>query len=178
MSKNVKQLLISELESKFKNVSDFMVLDITGVDGITNNNLRGKFRDKGIKLTMVRNAMMRQAMKSLDKANAMDLFATGSCTVAYGGDNIVDVAREIAAIPKKISVKIRSAYVEGAVLNAESAKGLSKMKSRAELQGEIIMLANSPARRLASAIISPASKIAGCIKTLADKEEKTEKTAA
>jgi large subunit ribosomal protein L10 len=122
---------------------------------------------------MVRNAMMRQAMKSLDKTSAMDLFLTGSCTVAYGGDNIVEVAREVAAIPKKITVKIRSAYVEGAVLNADAARSLSKMKSRAELQGEIIMLANSPGRRLASAIISPASKIAGCIKTLADKEEAT-----
>ena len=172
MSKNVKQLLVKELENKFKGVSDFLVLDITGVDGITNNLLRGKFRDKGIKLTMVRNAMMCQAMKSLDKAGAMDLFATGSCTVAYGGDNIVDVARVIDAIPKKISVRIRGAYVEGATLNAESAKGLAKMKSRAELQGEIIMLANSPARRLASAIVSPAGIIAGCIKTLADKEEK------
>jgi large subunit ribosomal protein L10 len=173
MSKSVKELLTKELESKFKGVSDFMVLDITGVDGITNNNLRGKFREKGIKLTMVRNAMMRQAMKSLDKTNAMGLFLTGSCTVAYGGDNIVDVAREVAAIPKKITVKIRSAYVEGTVLGADAAQSLSKMKSRAELQGEIVMLANSPARRLASAIISPASKIAGCIKTLADKEEKT-----
>jgi large subunit ribosomal protein L10 len=173
MSKSVKELLTKELENKFKGVSDFMVLDITGVDGITNNNLRGKFRDKGIKLTMVRNAMMRQAMKSLDKTNAMDLFITGSCTVAYGGDNIVDVAREVAAIPKKITVKIRSAYVEGTILSADAAQSLSKMKSRAELQGEIIMLANSPARRLASAIISPAGKIAGCIKTLADKEEAT-----
>jgi large subunit ribosomal protein L10 len=173
MSKNVKQLLISELETKFKNVNDFMVLDITGVDGIINNSLRGKFREKGIKLTMVRNAMMRQAMKSLDKTSAMDLFLTGSCTVAYGGDNIVEVAREIAAIPKKILVKIRSAYVEGTALNAETAQSLSKMKSRAELQGEIIMLANSPGRRLASAIGAPAGIIAGCIKTLADKEEAT-----
>ena len=172
MSKSVKQLLTNELSDKFKGVNEFLVVDMTGVDGVTNNSLRGKFRDKGIKLTMVRNAIMRQAMKSLGMTAAMDLFLTGSCTVAYGGASIVDVAKEIDAIPKKISVKIKGAYVEGATLDVAGAKSLSKMKNRAELQGDIVMLANSPGRRLASAIGAPAGIIAGCIKTLAEKEEK------
>ncbi|MFA5292792.1 MAG: 50S ribosomal protein L10 [Phycisphaerae bacterium] len=172
MGKSVKQLLTDELQGKFTGVNEFLVLDITGVDGITNNELRGKLRDKGIKLTMVRNAVMRQAMKMLEQTAAMDLFTTGSCTVAYGGDSIVDLAKEIESISKKVSIQFKSAYVEGTALNADGAKGLAKMKNRVELQGEIIMLANSPGRRLASAIGSPAGIIAGCIKTIAEKEEK------
>jgi large subunit ribosomal protein L10 len=172
MSKNVKQLLTNELQNKFNGVNQFLILDITGINGIVNNQLRGKLRDKGIKLTMVRNAMMRQALKSLGMTTAMDLFLTGSCTVAYGGDSVVDVAKEIEAVSKQMPLKFRGAYIDGTALDAQGAKGLAKMKNRAELQGEIIMLANSPARRLASAIASPAGLVAGCIKTLAEKEEK------
>jgi len=172
MSKSVKQLLTEELQSKFDGVKEFLVLDIMGIDGIVNNQLRNNLRSKGIKLTMVRNAMMRQAMKGLSMPAAMDLFLTGSCTVAFGGDSIVDLAKAIDTISKQIPLKFKGAYIEGTALDATAAKGLVNMKSRAELQGEIIMLANSPARRLASAIGAPAGVIAGGIKTLADKEEK------
>lgn len=172
MSKQIKQLLTNELQSKFNGISDFVVLDITGIDGIANNQLREKLLAKKVKITMVRNAMMRHAMKALNMAAAMDLFVTGSCTVAFGGDSVVDLAKELDAISKEIPIKFKGAYVEGTALDEKGAKNLVNMKSRVELQGEVIMLANSPARRLASAIISPASKIAGCIKTLAEKEEK------
>jgi large subunit ribosomal protein L10 len=172
MSKSVKELLTKELSDKFGGVNEFLVLDITGVDGITTNLLRGDLRNKGIKLTMVRNAMMRQAMKALERDNAMDLFVTGSCTVAYGSDSVIDVAKEIELLTKQKPLKITGAYLDGVILSAEAAKGLSKMKNRVQLIGEVIMLANSPARRLASAIGAPAGIIAGCIKTLADKEEK------
>lgn len=172
MSKSVKQLLAKELSDKFSGVSEFLIVDVTGIDGITNNLLRGELRKKGIKLTMVRNAMMRQAMKMLERDNVSELFATGSCTVAYGGDSVIDVAKEIEALTKQKPLKFTGAYLDGTVLGAEAARKLSKMKNRVELIGDVVMLINSPARRLASTIGSPAGIIAGCIKTLADKEEK------
>jgi large subunit ribosomal protein L10 len=172
MSKQIKQLLTNELQSKFNGISEFIVLDITGIDGIANNQLRDKLLSKKVKVTMVRNAMMRHAMKALNMPSAMDLFVTGSCSVAFGGESVVDLAKELDAISKEIPIKFKGAYVEGTALDEQGAKNLVTMKSRVELQGEVIMLANSPARRLASAIVSPASKIASCIKTLADKEEK------
>ena len=98
MSKYVKQILANELQKKFTGVNEFLVVDMTGIDGITNNRLRGKLRDKGIKLTMVKNAMMKQAMTAMGKTVAAELFATGSCSVVYGGDSVVDVAKEIKAV--------------------------------------------------------------------------------
>jgi large subunit ribosomal protein L10 len=178
MSKQIKQLVTNELQSKFNGINEFIVVDITGIDGIANNQLREKFLSKKIKLTMVRNAMMRQAMKALNMPAAMDLFVTGSCTVAVGGASIVDLAKEIDAIAKTVPIKFKGAYLEGTSLDAAAAKNLINMKTRSELQGEIVMLANAPARRLASQIVAPASKIAGCIKTIIEKGEKAEPAAA
>ena len=175
MSKYVKQILAKELAKRFTGVNEFLVVDMTGIDGIANNQLRGKLRQKGIKLTMVKNAMMRHAMAAMGITAAAELFATGSCTVVYGGDSVVDLAKEIKAVNiGKTVIKFKGAYVDGTALDAAAAAKLVNMKNRTELQGEIVMLANSPARRLAGAIAAPAGIIAGCIKTIADKTEKKE----
>jgi ribosomal protein L10 len=103
---------------------------------------------------------------------------TGCCTVAYGADSVVDLAKELKATAGKTVIKFKGAYIDGAALNEKDAANLVNMKSRAELQGDIVMLAKSPASRLASAIASPASKIAGCIKTIAEKAETAAPAAA
>ncbi len=174
MSKYVKQMLTKELTSKFKGVSEFLVVDMTGIDGIVNNQLRGKLRQKGIRMTMVKNAMMKQAAAELGMEVAAGLFAAGSCTVVYGGDSVVDAAKEIraAGIGKKTVIKFKGAYIDGAALDEAAASQLANMKSRTELQGEVVMLANSPGRRLAGAIAGPAGIIAGCVKAIAEKAEK------
>lgn len=173
MSKYVKQILAKELAGRLTDVNEFLIVDMTGIDGITNNRLRGKLGEKGIKIMMVKNAIMRQALKGMGMDAASELFAVGPCTIAYGGDSVVDVAKEIKAVDTgKAAIQFRGAYIDGTPLNAAAAAGLVNMKSRVELLGDIVMLANSPARRLAGAIAAPGGIIAGCLKTIADGSEK------
>ena len=173
MSKFVKELLERELAKKFAEVEDFLVVETKGVSGNENNEMRGVLKAKGIKLTVVKNAMMRRALSSQAKSSATSLFESGPCTVAYGGDSVVDVAREIANWRKKIEVlTIKGAFVDGVVMDSVEAEGLSKLASRPELQGRIVMLAQSPGARVAGAIMGLGGIVAGCIKGLIEKLEK------
>ena len=172
MSKFVKGLIQKEFEAKFNGVDDFLIVVTKGVDGNTNNEMRGVLKEKGIKLTVVKNAMMREALESLGMAAAVNLFLAGPCTVAYGGDSIVDVAKEIAQWAKKNdAISFKGAFVDGDIMGSEAAEALSKMPSRVELQGAVVMLACSPGRRLAGAAVGPGGIIAGCIKSIVDKLE-------
>lgn len=172
MSKYVKGLLQNELEKKLEDVSDFLVVETKGVNGNENNTMRGELKSKGVQLAVVKNAIMRRALASMEMSGAMDLFLEGPCTVAYGGDSIVDVAKELADWAKKIDViKLRGAFVDGTAVDADGAVALSKMPSRIELQGQIVTLANSPGSNLAGAIAGPGGLIAGCIKSLVEKLE-------
>ena len=172
MSKYVKDLLQKELEKKFTDVSEFVVLEFTGVDGNGNNVMRGALKEKGIHLSVVKNAMMRRAMESLERGDVSEVFSVGPCAVAYGGDNVVDVAKELDDWVKKFDgFTFKGAYMDGSVVGAEGAKSLVKMKSRVELQGDVVMLAQSPGRNIAGAIAGPAGAIAGCVKSLIEKLE-------
>lgn len=174
MSKFVKGLVQSELEKKLgkDKAQDFLVVSTMGVGGVDNNIMRGGLKEKGIKLMVVKNTLFRKALKSQGMDAAAEIFS-GPCAIAYGGDSIVDVAKELAEWAKKVeALKVKAAFLEGEVLETKAAEELAKMPNRAELQGQVVMLAFSPGGRIASSVISPGGIIAGCVKALIERKEK------
>jgi large subunit ribosomal protein L10 len=173
MSYYVKGLVQKEYEKRFAGVNSFLIMQTIGINGIDNNVIRGALKNKGIRMMVVKNSLIRKAMESLGHPAAARLFEAGPCTVVFGGDSIVDAAKEMDGwIRKKKVMTIRGAYVEGQVLDSGAAESLAKMPTRAELQSWIVGIAMAPGDRIVGAMLGPGGVVAGCLKSLIEKKEK------
>jgi large subunit ribosomal protein L10 len=89
----------------------------------------------------------------------------GPAALAYGGDSVVGVARELV----KWAKKIKALELCGAILDGEVFEGgagvsrLSKFPTREEAQAKVVQLVLSPAQRLVGAATGPGAKIAGIL---------------
>ena len=172
MSYLVKNLVQSEYEKVFSDISEFVVVDLTGVSGVDNNILRGELKKKGIRMTVVKNSLMCMALQKMGMDAACGVFAAGPCTVAYGGDSVVDIAKEVVDWAKKIkAITPKGAYVDGILMSDDGVKELSKMPTRVELQAQVVQIALTPGANIAGALVGPGGVIAGCVKSVIEKLE-------
>ena len=170
MSKPVKDLVTNEYRKLFGGADGACVVSVIGLDAISTNKLRGDLRNKKIILKVVKNSLAKRAFSGGPLA-PLGPALSGPCALVTGGASVIDVAKTLVEL-KKTYPKIE---LRQGVLGGESdlidLEMLAKMKSRAELAGDVAMLILSPGRNIAGCLARPAGRIAGCLKTIADKKE-------
>ena len=174
----IKTLLTKELVESLQGIQAFVVVCPIGVDAIASNQLRAALATKNIKMIVVKNSVARLALTQLSLAPAAELLDAPSA-ICYGGESVVDVARELVDWAKKIDAfRVRGAFVEDRLFSAEQVLKLAAMPNRYELLAQIAGRISSPAGRLVSTLTSVGGRIAGAIKTLTEKLSQQNQTAA
>ena len=171
MSKLIKEMVILEIRNRIGEPSDMLVIDSSRLDAISTNRFRLALREKNYSVITVKNSLAKKALNEAGMTT-LDSILQGPSTLVWGGEDIVSLSKEISRWAKELDgLEIKGGTTEGASLSAEEVDKLSKSPSREELIGQIMGLALSPGAQLAAALLGPGGKIAGQIKTLADKEE-------
>lgn len=178
MSKPVKELVRKELARRFEGLTSLAVVGFTGIDAITTHQIRGRLRDKNIKMTVVKNALARQAFDSIGLSVAKDLL-DGPCAVAFGADqdqvSVIDVVRELVAIGKETpNLKVKAAILEGEAFGPDRVEALSKYPTRDEAICQVLTCTLSPGAKLTASILAPGIVLGGLIKAI--QESKTEES--
>ena len=175
MSKPIKQLLVSEYTNRIKGADQAMLIGIRGVKAIPTSKLRRGLASKKIKITVLSNALARKAMTGT-ALEPLNKFLTGSSALAYGGQSVVEVAREVVKLIEKMpEVELKGAILDGQLFEGKAGvTALSKFPTREEAQADVVTLIVSPGKKLLAQLKGPGATIAGIIKSIEEKLEKGE----
>jgi large subunit ribosomal protein L10 len=178
MSKTVKNLITQELSAKLKDVDGVGVLNPRGINAIKNNLIRRKLHDKGLKMTVVKNTLVKRAIGD-GKLKGFDVLLDGPSAVIYGKASIATIARMLLD-EKKLDEKIelRGIFFDGEVyLGDKGVLQASKLPTREEAIATVLAAALSPGRKLAGIFKGQAGRIAALIKSVEEKAKEREAVA-
>lgn len=174
MNREEKAQVIESLAEKLSQYPHFYITDTEGLNAEQTAALRRKCFEKQVNMVVVKNTLFIKALEKVEKAEEGLLSTlTGSTAIMFS--NVSKSPAELIKEFRKENQKplLKSAYVEESVYVGDAAlEELSKIKSREELIGDIIMLLQSPAKNVISALQGSAGqKIAGLVKALEEREQ-------
>ena len=172
MRREEKEVIIDNLAQRLDETKHFYLTDISSLDAEQTSNLRRKCFEKEISLLVVKNTLLRQAMEKSegDFNDLYDVLKDSTSIMFCETGNIpAKLIKEFRKTMEKPLLK--AAFVEESIyIGDDQLDALSNIKSKDELLGDLLMLLQSPATNLVSALASSSNKMAGALLTLSEKE--------
>ena len=172
MTRDEKNAIIDNLAERINETNHFYLTDISELNAAETSLLRRKCHERNINLLVVKNTLL---IKALEKAEG-----------SY--DELTDIIKDATSIiftetgnvPAKLIKEFRkqhdrpilkAAFVEESIyIGDEHLETLSSLKSKEELIADIIMLLQSPVKKVISQLQSGGQTLTGVLSTLAEKE--------
>ena len=171
MKKEIKDTIIAELGEKLKEYPHFYLVDLAGLNAEATSNLRRKCFKNEIKMTVVKNSLLREAFQASD-IDFEPMYDSLKGTTAVMFCNTANVPAKLLKEYKKEGVPaLKAAYAEETIFGADQLEALVALKSKNEVIADIVALLQSPAKNVVSALQSGANTIHGVLKTLGERPE-------
>lgn len=167
MDRMTKESAVAELTDVFANTGSVVLANYSGMTVAEMTALRGKLREQGGTLKVVRNRLAKLALKGQKGEGASDMFQ-GTIVIAYSDDLSAapKVTMEYAKANSKFEVI--GGFMDEEILDAKGVEVLSKMPSREELIATVAARLLGQAGEIVSRITSPGQTLAGQIETIGE----------
>lgn len=144
MNRNSKQEVVAELNGKMNAATATFVADYRGLTVDQVNDLRGKLREADVEYLVVKNTLLKLAIK--DTGNAcLEEFLSGPTAIAIAGDDPVAPAKVLSDFAKgHDKFELKGGSLDGKALDIAAIKALSDLPSREVLLAKMLGSINAP----------------------------------
>ena len=178
MKKDNKIEVVKDLTNKFKENNIFYLLDASGLTVSQVNSFREKCFKRDIEYKVVKNTFIKKALENQD-VDYSEILNSDSLK-GFSGLLFTNLSPSSPAKALKDFRKFLDAdhpSLKAAAIDSDFFIGddhldsLSKLKSKNEIIGDIILLLQSPAKNIISLLKSSENKISGVLKALENKQD-------
>ena len=160
LNRTEKEQVISELHEKMAKAKIAIVAEPKGLDVATVNDLRKKLRDSKVEYRVIKNTLAARAAKGTSVEKVSDKFV-GVTAIVMSYDDVIAPAKVLADFMKdRENFALRTAVVEGKVVDVKGIQALAKMPGLLELRGQIAAMIAQPATKLARTLAAPGQQLA------------------
>ena len=156
-----KQAYVQELNEKLNNAMAGVVVSYNGISVADDTKLRKELREAGVEYTVVKNTMLRLAIKDTGLSAMADCL-TGSTAIAISKEDPIAAARILNkyAEDSKGKFSLKTGYMDGNVLALDELTAIAKLP---DYKGMLSMFAG--------ALTSTLSGLAVAMQAYVDKQE-------
>src|SRR5215213_4097613 len=159
MSKQVKDLITKELTSRLKELEGVAVINPRGIDAVKNHGIRRRLREKGLRMTVVKNTLAKRAVTG-GKLEGFDKLLDGPSAVIYGKASISAIARQLLEEKKADEkLELRGVFFDGETyIGDKGVEQVSKLPTREEAIANVLSAILGPGRTLGAVLKSIENK--------------------
>ena len=153
---------IGEIKAKFDKMTSMVLLDYKGMNVETVSKLRAEFRKAGVEYRVVKNTLVKQALKGSKLGDTLAKSLTGMTGLAWSYEDPSAAAKVVKAFKKDYEkLNIRGAVVEGQILDSKAVEDqLATMPGKNELRAMLLATFQAPMQQLVMLLNAPAQNFA------------------
>lgn len=146
MDRVQKESQIKEIQDRFGRMASAVFTDFRGLDVETITKLRSEFRKNEVEYKVVKNTLVKFAVKEEGYAKGLEEYLEGPTAIAWSYEDPVAPAKIVVDFAKDHNkLKIKCGVLEGEVLDEKGVEQLSKMPSKDEIRAQLLATFMAPA---------------------------------
>ena len=159
MDRATKDVQIGEIKARFDKMTAAVFLDYKGMTVEHVTTLRAEFRKAGVEYKVVKNTLVKHALKDTPFKQKLDDVLVGMTGIAWSYEDPAAAAKVVKAFKKSPAgekLQIKAGLIEGSVLDAKGVEDqLATMPGKNELRAMLLATLQAPLQQFVALLAAP-----------------------
>jgi large subunit ribosomal protein L10 len=155
--RKAKDARIQDLTSKFDRMTSAVLVNFQGLNVDTVTRLRNEFRKGGVEYKVVKNTLLKQAVKGKGWSEPFGKLLTGMTGIAWSYEDPSAAAKILKAFKKDAEkLVIKAGLIEGQILTGAAVEQqLATMPGKDELRSMLLATLQAPLTQFVQQLAAP-----------------------
>jgi large subunit ribosomal protein L10 len=159
MERNIKDGQIGEIKARFDKMTAAVFLDFKGMTVEHVTKLRAEFRKAGVEYKVVKNTLVKHALKDAPYTEKLGDALVGMTGIAWSYEDPSAAAKVVKAFrkdPAGEKLQIKAGLIEGSILDAKAVEDqLAAMPGKNELRATLLATLQAPLQSFVALLAAP-----------------------